>query len=224
MVSLLRATCPNIYHPYCEFFRPFYLIGIIGVSLLQLGSVAFCPFMVNLWEEPGSLFSIILKTALWFSFNLFPKVYKLNKLKPLSLSPCTMCSIPWSLWWPSTGLASIWLSFSLLGSSRWDKMLQMQSHQCWIAGNDHLALSAASAFNDSAQYVVGLHFCKDALQANVPTCCPPPPSVLFCRAAFLSSWSLGCWVGLLHLSCRTWHFLFLNFLRFLSDHPTLHCL
>lgn len=83
----------------------------------------------------------------------------------------------------------------------------MPSHKCWIVVKDHIILPAVCAVTDSAQYGVGLHFYKDALQADVQR-------VLFSRAAFLSSWCL---------CCRSWHLLWLNFLGFLSDHPTFHC-
>lgn len=144
--------------------------------------------MVNIWEEPGSLFSIISKPALRFSLNLFSKDHKLNKLKPLSLSPSIACCIPRSLWWPSTGLASICLSFSLLGSSRLDEVLQTQSHKCWIVGNDHFTYLLPLLIQPSMALVFISTRMHCRLMFNVlPT--RPPRSF----SAELLSFPVGAW-------------------------------
>lgn len=64
--------------------------------------------------------------------------------------------------------------------------LQMGWNKCCIV---LIAFSAACAFTGSAQYGVGLHFYKGALQANVQHDVHQDPLVLF-WAASLSSWCL----------------------------------
>lgn len=127
------------YSPFDELFpcvEPVFLA-------LWLASVAFRPSTAHLLEELCSVFLVTLLRLLVVAISLLLSLLFCRLNKPSALSHSVHNPSPYPSQWFTTGPPPVSRSICCYWwVPKWDRVLQMELHECWVEDNSHFPCSA----------------------------------------------------------------------------------